>query len=90
MYEKFGRNCFEVYIYGLIDFLWGSIVGENNLIFSFLYDRIVGVWIEWKIYIKDLKLNNMLYFKIIRFYKNIVNGYIFEIIFKKKKIVLIK
>lgn len=86
MYEKFGRNCFEVYIYGLIDFLWGSIVGENNLIFSFLYDRIVGVWIEWKIYIKDLKLNNMLYFKIIRFYKNIVNGYIFEIIFKKKKL----
>lgn len=78
MYEKFGRNCFEVYIYGLMNFLWGSIVGENNLIFSFLYDGIVGVWIEGKIYIKDIYLNNMLYFKIIRFCKRIINKYMLK------------
>lgn len=85
MHEKPGRNCSEVYIYGLIDSLWGSIAGENNLIFSSLYDRIVGAWIEWKTHIKDPKLNNMPHFKITRPYKNIINEYTFETAFKKKK-----
>lgn len=90
MHEKPGRNCSEVYIYGLIDSLWGSIAGENNLIFSSLYDRIVGAWIEWKTHIKDPKLNNMPHFKITRPYKNIIDEYIFETAFKKKKIAQIK
>lgn len=84
MHEKPGRNCSEVYIYGLIDSLWGSIAGENNLIFSSLYDRIVGAWIEWKTHIKDPKLNNMPHFKITRPYKNITSEYIFETALKKK------
>jgi hypothetical protein len=58
--------------------LWGSIAGENNLIFSSLYDGIVGAWIEGKTHIKDTHLNNMPHFKITRLCKRIINKYMLK------------
>lgn len=48
------------------------MAGENNLIFSSLYDRIVGAWIEGKTHIKGPGLNNMPHFKTERHCRNII------------------